>query len=203
MRGPGQKRAASRATRGSAASAGTAWSAQLRGVGQVDDERIERGSFLGREDPGDRRRVEGVGSQPVDRLGREGDEPARPDEGGRLADRAPGRSRRTRGAPAARRERAAAPLHRADRPSSRVTAGGGIGGGVRRGGTGARPPAGPPARVAAREPGRLPDRAEEARAPPGGRLPHRAYRPIVQRSVAVQEDGAHQRIAQRPRPRRP
>ena len=145
--------------------------AQLRGVGEVDDERIERGSFLGREDPGDRRRVEGMGSEPVDRLGREGHELARPDEGGRLADR--GRVVR-RGAPAAaRRERVAAPSASRGPGSPRVTAGGGSGAasGRRRRGEAAGGPAGAGRRPRARPPAR---RSRGGRAPPGGRPPHRA-----------------------------
>ena len=143
---------------------------QLRGVGEVDDQRIERRAFLGREDPGDRRRVQGMGSEPVDRLGREGDQLAGPDERGRLADRG-----RVVAGEHPRRPVAWRPASAGSRPAADR------GGSVRRRRAGRRRTA---ARVAAREPGRLPDGAEESRPQAVDGL---VERPPTERSVAVQE----------------
>ena len=48
----------------------------LRDARNVNDERVDRGPSLGREDPRDRRGLRGDRSQAVDRLGRECDQPA-------------------------------------------------------------------------------------------------------------------------------
>ena len=50
--------------------------AGLRDTGHVDDQRVDRGPSLGREDPRDGRGVGGDRPQAVDRLGRERDQPA-------------------------------------------------------------------------------------------------------------------------------
>ena len=73
VNGPGQNRWANRpAVSGQTARALLC----LLGSLHVDDERIERGPALGLEDPGDGGRVGGDGTQSVDRLGREGDQPS-------------------------------------------------------------------------------------------------------------------------------
>ena len=65
----------------------------LRGgeIGDVGDQRIERRPALGGVEPRDRRAVGGVGAEPVDRLGRKGDEAARREASARRR-----RSRRAR-----------------------------------------------------------------------------------------------------------
>jgi len=70
--GPGQKRRARSAAR-SGHSRRTHGPSPTVGV---DDERVERGAALGREDPRDGLGVRRVGAESVDGLGREGDEPA-------------------------------------------------------------------------------------------------------------------------------
>ncbi len=61
--------------------------ADLACVREMDDERVEGRAFLGCEDAGDGLGIEGIRPQPVDGLGREGDELAGPDGGRCLADR--------------------------------------------------------------------------------------------------------------------
>ena len=85
--GPGQHAAARIATRGIVGIGRLCVTTDLPGVSEMDDERVEGGAFLGREDPRHGLGVEGIRPQPVDGLGREGDEFAGPDRGRRLDDR--------------------------------------------------------------------------------------------------------------------
>ena len=73
VRGPGQKRRGqSLGGRGPLRDA----FAGLRSARHMNDHGVDRGPFLGREDPRDRLRVGGDCSQTVNRLGRERDQPA-------------------------------------------------------------------------------------------------------------------------------
>src|SRR4029079_12898106 len=56
------------------------------GPGGVDDERMAGGSTFDLEDPPYGGDVEGIGAQPVDGLGREGDEPAPSEQSGGVPD---------------------------------------------------------------------------------------------------------------------
>ena len=72
--GPGQNRARQALRRvGPIGDAGPG----LRDIGHVDDQRIDGGPSLGREDPRDGLLVGGDGPEAVDGLGGEGDQPAR------------------------------------------------------------------------------------------------------------------------------
>lgn len=53
-------------------------------IGQVRDQGIEARALLGGVDPRHRRRIAGIGTEPVDGLGGEGDEPARAQDRGGL-----------------------------------------------------------------------------------------------------------------------
>ena len=50
---------------------------QLIDAGEVDDQRVGGGALLGAEDARDRFGIGGICAQAVDRLGGEGDQPAR------------------------------------------------------------------------------------------------------------------------------
>ena len=84
--GPGQKRSASSATRASLA-ASSAISSRIRsGRGDVDDQRVECRSLLGREDASDGFGVERIDSEAIHRLRREGHRIAGEDGVGGLHD---------------------------------------------------------------------------------------------------------------------
>ncbi len=56
-------------------------------VGNMDNQRIESGTRLGREQARDGDFVRRVGTEAIDGLGRKGDHPAVPDKPGRRLDR--------------------------------------------------------------------------------------------------------------------
>ena len=95
--GPGQNAAASR----SAAASNRRERPRGGGIGDVRDQGIERGAALGRIEARDRLAVGGVGAEPIDGLGRKGDQAARGERPRRRA-RRPARRPRSLRSPAAR-----------------------------------------------------------------------------------------------------